>query len=117
MAEVMSMHLGQSLIIENVAGAGGATGSLRAKNGKLDGYTIDFAHMGTHAPSVSASPRLPYDVRTDFEYLGIHLVTPNIMIVRKDFLADTLQGFVAYAKAKGKDLKMVTTALVARWRI
>src|SRR5262245_23797400 len=106
MAEVMSKHLGQSIIIENVAGAGGATGSLRGKNAKADGYTIGFAHMGTHAASVSTNPKLPYDPRTDFDYLGIHLVTPNIMIVRKDFPANTLQEFVAYAKAKGKDLKM-----------
>ena len=106
MAEAMSKHLGQSVIIENVAGAGGATGSLRGKNAKPDGYTIGFAHMGTHAASVSTNPKLPYDPRTDFDYLGIHLVTPNIMIVRKDFPADTLQDFVAYARAKGKDLKM-----------
>jgi tripartite-type tricarboxylate transporter receptor subunit TctC len=106
MAEVMSKHLGQSVIIENAAGAGGATGSLRGKNAKPDGYTIGFAHMGTHAASVSTNPKLPYDPRTDFDYLGIHLVTPNIMVVRKDFPADTLQEFVAYAKAKGKDLKM-----------
>ena len=102
----MSKHLGQSVIIENAAGAGGATGSLRGKNAKPDGYTIGFAHMGTHAASVSTNPKLPYDPRTDFDYLGIHLVTPHIMIVRKDFPADTLQEFVAYAKAKGKDLKM-----------
>ena len=49
MADVMSKHLGQSVIIENVAGAGGATGSLRGKNAKPDGYTIGFGHMGTHA--------------------------------------------------------------------
>ena len=57
-------------------------------------------------PSVATNPKLPYDPRTDFDYLGIHLVTPNLMIVRKDFPAQTLQEFVAYAKAKGKDLKM-----------
>ena len=106
MAEAMSKHLGQSVIIENAAGAGGATGSLRGKNAKPDGYTIGFAHMGTHAASVATNPKLPYDPRTDFDYLGIHLVTPHVMIVRKDFPADTLQEFIAYAKAKGKDLKM-----------
>ena len=106
MAEAMSKHLGQSVIIENAAGAGGATGSLRGKNAKPDGYTIGFGHMGTHAASVATNPKLPYDPRTDFDYLGIHLVTPNLMIVRKDFPAQTLQEFVAYAKAKGKDLKM-----------
>jgi tripartite-type tricarboxylate transporter receptor subunit TctC len=106
MAEAMSKQLGQSIIIENVAGAGGATGSLRGKNAKPDGYTIGFAHMGTHAASVSTNPKLPYDPRTDFDYLGIHLVTPHLIIVRKDLPTPTLQEFIAYAKAKGKDLKM-----------
>jgi len=106
MAEVMSKHLGQSVIIENVAGAGGAIGSLRGKNANPDGYTIGFGHMGTHAAAVATNPKLPYDPRTDYDYLGIHLVTPHLMIVRKDFPADTLQQFVAYARAKGKDLKM-----------
>lgn len=106
MAEAMSKSLGQSIIVENVAGAGGATGSLRGRNAKPDGYTIGFGHMGTHAAAVSTNPRLPYDPRTDFDYLGIHLVTPHLIIVRKDLPIQTLQEFVAYAKAKGKDLKM-----------
>ena len=59
MAEAMSKLLGQSIVIENVAGAGGATGSLRGKNAKPDGYTIGFAHMGTHAASVSTNPNCP----------------------------------------------------------
>src|SRR5262245_19619388 len=106
MAEAMSKLLGQSIIIENVAGAGGATGSLRGKNAKPDGYTIGFAHMGTHAASVSTNPKLPYDPRTDFDYLGVHLITPHLIVVRKDFPAQTLQEFIAYAKAKGQDLQL-----------
>jgi len=106
MAEAMSKLIGQSIIVENAAGAGGATGSLRGKNAKPDGYTIGFAHMGTHAASVSTNPKLPYDPRTDFDYLGIHLVTPHLIVVRKDLPTHTLQEFIAYAKAKGKDLKM-----------
>jgi tripartite-type tricarboxylate transporter receptor subunit TctC len=106
MADSMSKMLGQTVVVENVAGAGGATGSLRGKNARPDGYTIGFGHMGTHSASVAVNPKLPYDPRTDFDYLGIHLVTPNIMIVRKDLPVNTLQEFIAYAKAKGKDLKM-----------
>jgi tripartite-type tricarboxylate transporter receptor subunit TctC len=60
----------------------------------------------THAAAVATNPKLPYDPRTDYDYLGIHLVTPHLIIVRKDVPADTLQQFVAYARAKGKDLKM-----------
>lgn len=106
MGESMGKILGQSIVVENVAGAGGATGSLRGKNAKPDGYTIGFGHMGTHAAAVATNPKLPYDPRKDFDYLGIHLTTPNVMIVRKDFPAQTLQEFVAYAKANGKGLKM-----------
>ena len=106
MAEHFSASLGQSFIVENVAGAGGATGSLRGKNAKPDGYTIGFGHMGTHAAAVATNTKLPYDPRTDFDYIGIHTTSPSMMIVRKDFPADTLQDFVAYAKEKGKGLKM-----------
>jgi tripartite-type tricarboxylate transporter receptor subunit TctC len=106
MAEAMAKILGQSVIVENVAGAGGGTGGLRGKNAKPDGYTIGFGHMGTHAASVSTNPKLPYDPAKDFDYLGIHLVTPHIMITRKDLPPTTLQEYIAYAKEKGKDLKI-----------
>jgi tripartite-type tricarboxylate transporter receptor subunit TctC len=106
LGEVMGKDLGQSIIIENVAGAGGGTGSLRGKNAKPDGYTFGFGHMGTHAAAVATNPKLPYDPRTDFDYLGLHLTTPSIMVVRKDFPADTLQDYIKYAKEKGKGLKM-----------
>lgn len=106
MAEAMGKILGQSVVVENVAGAGGATGSLRGKNATPDGYTIGFAHMGTHAASVATNPKLPYDPRKDFDYLGIHLITPSMVIVRKDLPVTDLQGFIAYAKEKKKGLKM-----------
>lgn len=106
MAEAMGKILGQSIVVENVAGAGGATGSLRGKNATPDGYTIGFGHMGTHAAAVATNPKLPYDPRKDFDYLGVHLTTPNLIIVRKDFPAQTLQEFVAYVKANGKKVKM-----------
>jgi tripartite-type tricarboxylate transporter receptor subunit TctC len=106
MADAMSKHLGQTIVVENVAGAGGATGSLRGKTAKPDGYTIGLGHMGTHAASVGSNPKLGYDPRTDFDYLGLVSTTPNIVFVRKDFPANTLAEFAAYAKAKGPDLKM-----------
>ena len=106
MAEAIGKILGQSVIVENVAGAGGGTGGLRGKNAKPDGYTIGFAHMGTHAASVSTNPKLPYDPANDFDYLGIHLVTPHVMVARKDLPPTTLQEYIAYAKEKGKGLKI-----------
>jgi len=106
MADAMARHLGQNVVVENVGGAGGATGTQRGKKAPPDGYTIGLGHMGTHAAAVSINPRLGYNPVTDFDYLGIVTTTPNVVFVRKDFPANTLAEFIAYARAKGKDLKM-----------
>jgi putative tricarboxylic transport membrane protein len=106
MGDAMSKILGQTLVIENVAGAAGTTGTLRGKNAKPDGYTIGLGVTGTNAAAVATHPKLPYDPRADFEYLGLINLTPNLLVVRKELPANTLQEFTAYAKAKGKDLKM-----------
>ena len=60
----MSRTLGQPLVIENMVGAGGTTGSTRAKRAAPDGYTIIMGHMGTHAASVALYPNLPTTRRT-----------------------------------------------------
>ena len=57
--DYMSRTLGQPFIIENVPGAGGTTGSLRAMRARPDGYTILMGHIGTHAFSVRSTPNLP----------------------------------------------------------
>ena len=106
LGEVMAKDLGQALVIENVSGAGGTTGSLRARNARPDGYTVGIGHMGTHAAAVSTTPKLPYDPRTDFDYIGIQLLTPSIVVARKDFPAATLAEFVAEARRLGKGLKV-----------
>src|SRR5262249_6827123 len=64
--EFMSRTLGQQFIIENVVGAGGTTGSLRAMRARPDGYTILMGHIGTHAFSVSLYPKLAYKPDVDF---------------------------------------------------
>src|SRR5258705_6557164 len=69
--EHMSRTLGQRLVVENVVGAGGTTGSLRAMRATPDGYTIQMGHMGTHAIAVSFYPTLAYKPDTDFEPIGV----------------------------------------------
>jgi putative tricarboxylic transport membrane protein len=106
MADGISKHAGQPVVVENIAGAGGATGSARVKNAKPDGYTIGLGSMGTHAAAVQVNPKLPFDPKTDFDYLGLVTTTPNALFVRKEFPASTLGEYIAYAKTKGKDLKL-----------
>src|SRR5262245_11246651 len=67
MLEGMTPHLGQRFVIENVSGAGGTTGSLRAAKASADGYTLLVGQMGTHAASVGLyGDKLGYDPVNDF---------------------------------------------------
>jgi tripartite-type tricarboxylate transporter receptor subunit TctC len=68
-AERMSRTLGQQIIIENVLGAGGTTGSIRAMRANPDGYTIEMGQLGTHAASVAFYPNLAYRPEADFAYI------------------------------------------------
>jgi putative tricarboxylic transport membrane protein len=67
----MSRTLGQTLVIENVVGAGGTTGITRAKRAKNDGYTIAMGHLGTQAAAPALYPNLQYDPANDFEPIGM----------------------------------------------
>src|SRR5437867_3268343 len=62
----MAQTLGQSVIIENVVGAGGTTATARAARSANDGYTLITGHMGTHAASVPLYPKLAYHPEKDF---------------------------------------------------
>lgn len=95
----MSKTLGQTLVIENVVGAGGTTGTTRAKRAAPDGYTIIMGHMGTHAAAPALYPNLAYNPETDFEPIGLVAGTPILIVTRKDFPAKDLKEFVDYVKA------------------
>ena len=104
--EHMSRTLGQQLVVENVAGAGGSTGSLRAMRASPDGYTIVMGHMGTHAVSVALNPSLPYRPDVDFAPIGLVIEQPLLIVARKDFPPSDLREFVSYVKANADKLNM-----------
>ena len=97
--EHMSRTLGQQIVVENVVGAGGTTGTTRAKRAAPDGYTIIMGHMGTHAAAPALYPNLAYNPETDFEPIGLVAGTPILIVTRKDFPAKDLKEFVDYVKA------------------
>src|SRR6478736_8185967 len=105
-ADIFSRHLGQQFLVENVGGAGGTLGSLRAAHAAPDGYTIISGHMGTHAAAPFFYPNLGYDPQKDFEPIGLIAEQPELLTVRKDFPANNLKEFVAYAKANENKLNM-----------
>src|SRR5262245_11477948 len=70
-AEHMSRTLGQQLVVENVAGAGGTTATTRTMRANPDGYTIQIGHNGTHASALTFYPNLAYRPDTDFAPIGM----------------------------------------------
>ncbi len=102
----MSKTLGQTLVIENVVGAGGTTGVTRAKRAQPDGYAIVMGHLGTHAAAPSLYPNLQYDPASDFEPIGLVAGTPILILAKKDFPAKDLKEFVTYVKANEKKLNL-----------
>ena len=95
----MARTLGQTIVVENVAGAGGTTGSLRIARATPDGYTVMMGNLGTHSASVGLYPNLAYDPRTDFAPVINTAGTPMLISAHKDFPANTLQEFVALLQA------------------
>jgi tripartite-type tricarboxylate transporter receptor subunit TctC len=102
----MSRTLGQQIVIENVAGAGGTTGITRAAQSQPDGYTIMMGHMGTHGAAPALYPNLKYDPAKDFAPIGLAAGTPIVIVAKKDFPASDLKGFVDYMKANGEKVNM-----------
>jgi len=105
-ADIFSRYLGQKFVVENVVGAGGTTGATRAARAPADGYTILSGHLGTNALAPAFYPNLAYDPQKDFEPIGLTAEYPELLVVRKDFPANNLREFVAYAKANPEKLNV-----------
>ena len=105
-ADIFSRHLNQKFVVENAGGAGGTTGALRAARAPADGYTILSGHLGTNALAAAFYPNLGYDPQKDFEPIGLSAEYPEVLVVRKDFPANNLKEFVAYAKSNTSKLNV-----------
>lgn len=99
MAERMGQILGQSVVIENVPGAGGMVGGQRVAKAEPDGYTTILGTIATHTFSQLLYKRPLYDAVTDFTPVILVAEIPLVLITRKDLPVNTLAEFVAYAKA------------------
>jgi tripartite-type tricarboxylate transporter receptor subunit TctC len=105
MADGMTKHLGQTVVIENVGGAGGTTGTARAAAGAPDGYTLLGAGMGSHVAAAALFPNLKYDSTKDFEPIGMTANAQVAVVAKKDFPAKDLKEFIAYVKKNEGSVK------------
>src|ERR1700681_2345944 len=104
--EHMSRTLGQQIVVQNIAGAGGTVGSARAMRADPDGYTILMGQMETHAAAVALYPNLAYKPEVDFEPIGMVAAAPVVIVARKDFPPNDLKEFVSFVKANSGKLNV-----------
>jgi tripartite-type tricarboxylate transporter receptor subunit TctC len=95
----MSKTLGQQVVVENVAGAGGTTGITRAMTAAPDGYTIAMGHLGTLSAAPALYPGLKYDPIAGIQPIGLAGGTPILIVAKKNFEPTDLKSFVTYVKA------------------
>ncbi|TMJ76493.1 MAG: tripartite tricarboxylate transporter substrate binding protein BugD [Alphaproteobacteria bacterium] len=99
MGQRMSEILGQQVVVENVGGAGGMTGSKRVADAAPDGYAFVLGTVGTHAQSQTMYKKPLYHAATDFTPVALIAEVPIVLITRKDLPVNNLQQFISYAKA------------------
>lgn len=98
-AESMSRSLGQQVIVENVGGAGGTRGAGQVAKAAPDGYTILLHHIG-QATAATLYRKLPYNVLTDFEEVGLVTDVPMTLIGKPDLAPQDIGALIAHVKDK-----------------
>ena len=104
----LGKSLGQSFVVENVAGAGGSIGADKVAKSAPDGYTLLMGHIGTLAVNPSLYPSLPYNPVKDFTPVAWVARVPNVLVVNKNVQAQNLRELVALAKARPGSLNYST---------
>jgi tripartite-type tricarboxylate transporter receptor subunit TctC len=111
-AENMGRLLGQQVIVENVAGAGGTLGSNRVVRAEPDGYTLLLHHLGL-ATAVTLYRKLPFDPTTDLKPVGVVSDANMAIIARPDYPPNTLAEVIADIKARGDHVTFAHSGLGA----
>ena len=110
LAEKLTKALGQPVIVENKAGAGGNTGSDTVARAAPDGYTLLMGTIGTHAINSSLYTKMPFDPQKDFVPVAFAAGVPNVLEVNPQKVkAKTVQEFIAEAKAAKPPLTMASS--------
>ena len=100
LAERMKTTLGETVLVENVTGAGGSVGVGRAVRSPPDGYTISFGHLGTHVANGAVYNKLGYDLVTDLEPVALLPSNPMIIVSKNAVPAKSLKEFLEWLKAQ-----------------
>jgi tripartite-type tricarboxylate transporter receptor subunit TctC len=105
LTEALTRELGQTVVVENVTGAGGTIGAGRVAGARPDGYTLLLGNIGL-ATSGALYRRLPYNPAQAFEPIGLVSPVPMTLVARPDLPVQDLPGLVAWAREKGADVNL-----------
>ena len=98
-AEAFTRILGQPVVVENKAGAGGGVGMAAVAKAKPDGYTLLISYSGYHVGNPSLMDKLPWDPIKDYSPIALLTVSTNVIAVHPSVPVNNLKEFIAYAKA------------------
>jgi tripartite-type tricarboxylate transporter receptor subunit TctC len=101
----MQKFLGQSIVVDNTAGASGSIGSAKVARAKPDGYTLLMIHV-SHATNPAMVKNLSYNPVEDFEPIGQASEGPMLVVARKDFPARDGREFIAMVREQGNKLSI-----------
>jgi tripartite-type tricarboxylate transporter receptor subunit TctC len=100
MAQRLGTELGQTVIIDNRGGAGGAPAAEAVAKAPADGYTLFFGTMGTHAINPALYPKLRYDPLKDFTAISLTHITPRVLVVGPSVQARNMAELITLARSK-----------------
>jgi putative tricarboxylic transport membrane protein len=98
LAEALGKSLGQTVIVENIEGAGGVIGTRQVARAAPDGYTLLLNHMGMATAPLMVK-NLEFDPLTSFSFVGLFVESPALLIGRRDLAANTVAELTQYVKA------------------
>ncbi len=99
LAEAMGKEFGQTIVVDNKAGAQGTIGANEVKGAAADGYTLLVTTSTTQAAVTSLMKKVPYDPVKDFTPIGKVATTPFVLVVTEKMPVNNLKDFIAYVKA------------------
>ena len=107
-AQKLGAALGESIVVENRAGAGGIIGMEGVKTASADGYTLVAASTAAMTIIPNLRTKLPYDPLKDFAFISTYAITPNALVVNPDLPARSARELIDYLKARGAETHMAS---------
>jgi tripartite-type tricarboxylate transporter receptor subunit TctC len=110
LAEGLRAKLNQTVLVQNIGGAGGAVGSMQAAKAKPDGYTLLTNHIGMSTIPLLYK-KLNFDPLASYEFIGLFAEAPMVILARKDFAPKNFAELVAYAKANKEKMTVASAGM------